>query len=147
MVDLPDAILFACTHNAIRSPMAAALCHYLLGHKVYIDSAGTDPLPTDGFMISVMDEMGIDLTRHSPKSFEQLEDGSFDVIVTLSASAHHHALEMTRSMACEVEYWATFDPSSVDGPRDIRLDAYRQVRDQLFMAIKKRFGITGGPVI
>lgn len=147
MVDLPDAVLFACTHNAIRSPMAAAMLRHLLGHRVYVDSAGIDPLETDGFMISVMSEIGIDLTSHKPKSFDQLEDGSFDLIVTLSAGAQHQAMEMTRVMACDVEYWATFDPSSVDGPRDIRLEAYRQVRDQLFEKIKKRFSITGGPTV
>jgi protein-tyrosine-phosphatase len=89
-----------------------------------------------------MDEIGIDLSRHKPKSFEQFEDTSYDLIITLSPDAHHHALELTRTMAVEVEFWNTMDPSYITGSRTRRLDAYRQIRDQLLARIKERFPVT-----
>jgi protein-tyrosine-phosphatase len=87
----------------------------------------------------VMDEIGIDIARHRPKTFDNLEDTSFDLIISMSPEAHHKALEMTRTMACEVEFWNTFDPSLIEGSRDVRLDAYREVRDQLMRRIRQRF--------
>jgi protein-tyrosine-phosphatase len=115
---------------------------YLHGHRVYVDSVGTRKGDLDPFMVEVMDEIGIDLSRHNPKSFEQLEDSSYDLIITLSPDAHHHALERTRTMAVDVEYWNTMDPSYITGSRDRRIDAYRQIRDQLLARIKDRFPVT-----
>jgi hypothetical protein len=54
---------------------------------------------------------------------------------------------MTRTMACEVEFWNTFDPTYVEGSREIRLDAYRQVRDNLMARIKERFGTAPPPIV
>lgn len=115
---------------------------HLFFKRVFTDSAGVRPGELDGFAVQAMDEIGIDITRHRPKSFDQLEDSSFDVIISLSPEAHHRALEMTRTMAAEVEFWNTFDPSILhgQGSRDQILDSYRQVRDQLFKRIKARFG-------
>lgn len=137
--ELPGAILFACSLNAVRSPMAAALMKHLYGRFVYIDSVGTRPGELDPFAVEVMDEIGIELGRHKPKRFEDLEDTSFDLIVTLSPEAHHKAMELTRIMAVEVEYWPTFDATAVEGSRAQRLDAYRGVRDELLHHIERRF--------
>ena len=93
----------------------------------------------DGFAVDVMEEMGIDISRHSAKTFDDLEDDLFDIVVTLSPEAHHRALEMTRTSPVEVEFWNTFDPSLVEGSREQRLDAYRQVRDRIFERIRARF--------
>ena len=139
MRDLPDAVLFSCTMNAVRSPMAESILKHLLGHRVYVDSAGVRGGELDGFAIEVMDEIGIDLSRHKAKTFDTLEDTSFDLIITLSPEAQHRAVELTRTMACEVEFWNTFDPSIIEGNRETRLDAYRQVRDQLLKRITDRF--------
>ena len=139
MADLPHAVLFSCTRNAVRSPMAEGLLKYLLGHRIYVDSVGIRPLEIDPFVVEVMDEIGIDLSKHRPKTFEDLEDTSFDLIISLSPEAQHSAVELTRTMACEVEFWNTLDPSIVEGNRDMRLDAYRQVRDQLMRRIEQRF--------
>jgi protein-tyrosine phosphatase len=138
---LPGAVLFACTHNALRSPMAAGLMRRYHGTRIWVDSVGVRPLEreTDGFMIAVMDEIGIDLTRHRPRAFEELEDENFDVIVSLSPEAQHKAVEMTRTMACEVLFWNTFDPSLVEGSREVRLDAYRAVRDEMDRLILAHF--------
>jgi len=147
MEDLPGAVLFACTRNSVRSPMAEALLKHLLGHRVYVDSVGVRPMEIDGFVVEVMDEIGIDLSRHRAKSFEDLEDTSYDLIVSLSPEAQHKAIELTRTMACEVEFWNTLDPSIVEGSRTTRLDAYREVRDRLKERIAGRFTLDLKPVV
>lgn len=147
--DLPGAVLFACTMNAVRSPMAAAILRHLAGRRIYVESAGVRAGDTDPFVVSVMDEIGIDVSRHDPRTIAELDDTSFDLIVTLSPEAHHQALELTRTMAVDVEYWPTFDASLMhgQGSRDQILDSYRAVRDRLFQRIKQRFGMTGGPSV
>ena len=104
MEDLPDAVLFSCTHNSVRSPMAEGLLKHLLGHRIYVDSAGVRPLGIDPFVVEVMDELGIDMSRHRTKAFDDLEDTSYDLIISLSPEAQHKAVEQTRTMACEVEF-------------------------------------------
>jgi protein-tyrosine-phosphatase len=143
----PGSVLFCCTYNAIRSPMAEGILKSLLGQRIYIDSVGLREGETDPFMVSVMDEIGIDLSGHQPKTFDDLEDEAADLVISLSPEAHHRALELTRTTACEVEYWQTFDPSLAEGTRDMRLEAYRQVRDQLYERILKRFPVGGGPAV
>jgi protein-tyrosine-phosphatase len=136
----PQSVLFACTMNAIRSPMAEALMKRRFGTRCFVDSCGlkkgdaVDPLA-----VFALDELGLDIMKHRPKTFDALEDTSFDLIVTLSPEAHHRALEFTRHLAVDVEYWPTFDPSLADGSRDQRLDAFRDVRDQLDRRIAQRF--------
>lgn len=137
--ELPGAVLFACTLNAVRSPMAAAIMRHLYGRFVYIDSVGARPGELDPFAVEAMDEIGIEIGRHKPKRFEDLEDTSFDLIVTLSPEAHHKAMELTRTMAVEVEYWPTMDATAVEGSRTQQLDAYRAVRDELMHHIERRF--------
>jgi protein-tyrosine-phosphatase len=147
MASLPSAVLFCCTQNSIRSPMAEALLKYLHGTRIFVDSVGVRASEIDGFAIAAMDEIGIDLTKHKSKTFEQLEDTSFDLIISLSPEAQHSAVEMTRTMACDVEYWPTMDPSVIEGTREERLDAYRDVRDTLLARIRERFPSSGAPQI
>jgi protein-tyrosine-phosphatase len=143
--ELPGAVLFACTLNAVRSPMAAALMRHLYGRFVYIDSVGVRPGEPDPFAAEIMEEIGIEIGRYKPKRFEDLEDTSFDLIVTLSPEAHHKAMELTRTMAVEVEYWPTLDATAIEGSRAQRLDAYRAVRDELMRHIERRFA--GRPML
>ena len=145
--DLPGAVLFCCTMNAVRSVMAEALMKRLFGHAVYIDSVGVRPGDVNSIAVAIMDEIGIDITRHRSKSFNDLDDDSFDLIISLSPESHHSAVEMTRTMACEVEFWNTFDPTYVVGNRVVRLEAFRQVRDNLMMRIKNRFGSPPPPMV
>lgn len=119
--------------------MAEGLLKHVLGHRVYVDSVGVRSREVDPFVVEVMDELGIDISRHRPKTFDDLEDTSYDLIITLSPEAQHRAVELTRTMACDVEFWNTFDPSLAEGNRDARLDAYRQVRDSLMRRIEQRF--------
>ena len=95
-------------------------------------------------MVAVMDEIGIDVSDHAPRSLARLKDEAFDLVVTLSPEAHHHALELTRTMAADVEYWPIVDPTGIEGNREQRLDAYREVRDHLIARIRERFGRPGG---
>ncbi len=145
--DLPGAVLFACSRNAVRSPMAAAILKHLSGNRVYVDSAGVRAGEPDPFAAAVMDELGIDMSRHKPKSLGELADTSFDLIVSLSPQAHHKALQLAEGFAVEVEYWPTPDPTLTDGSREQILDAYRLVRDGLFRRIKQRFPLTGAPSV
>jgi len=147
MRDLPDAVLFACSRNSVRSPMAEGLLKHLLGHRIYVDSVGVRPAAIDPFVIEVMDELGIDLSNHRGKNFEGLEDTSYDLIVSLSPEAQHQAVELTRTMACEVEFWNTFDPTLIEGNRETRLQAYREVRGTLKKRIEARFTLDLKPVV
>ncbi|HEX3442823.1 MAG TPA: arsenate reductase ArsC [Pseudolabrys sp.] len=143
----PQAVLFACGMNAVRSPMAAGLFGQLFGKSVYVGSAGVQKGELDPFVVAVMDEIGIDISRHKPMTFEELDELeglNFDLIVTLSPPAHHKALELTRTIAADVEYWPTVDPTAADGSREQRLEAYREVRDQLLAQIRELFGSKGG---
>jgi protein-tyrosine-phosphatase len=136
----PRSVLFLCSLNAIRSPMAAALLKHLRGTRVHVRSAGIrDGASVDGFVVAVMGELGIDLKDHKPQILADLDDTNFDLVVTLSPEAHHQALELTRHQAIAVEYWPIGDPTAVDGPREARLDAYREVRDGLLKRIRARF--------
>lgn len=141
MAGQPNAVLFACTHNAVRSPMAEGIVKHLLNRKLYVDSAGVRPGLLDPFAVEVMDEIGIDIAKHRPKSFDELDDESFDEVISLSPEAQHRAVDLTRAWACDVVFWNTFDPTIMEGTREMRLDAYRQVRDQLVKRIRQRFGL------
>ncbi|HTH98446.1 MAG TPA: low molecular weight phosphatase family protein [Stellaceae bacterium] len=132
------SVLFACTQNAVRSPMALGLLRMLHGNAIFVDSVGLRAGETDGFMITVMAELGIDISKHQPKTFEDLQDHNFDLVISLSPEAHHTALEMTRHTSCEAEYWPILDPTWVEGNRNERLDAYRSVRDTLLERIRQR---------
>jgi protein-tyrosine-phosphatase len=145
--DLPGAVLFACSMNAIRSPMASALMRHLTNQRVYAKSAGVRMGENDSFAISAMDEMGIDISAHEPVTISALHDTSFDLIISLSPEAHHQALELTRTMAVDVEYWPTIDPSLASGSREQIMDAYRACRDQLLQKIRARFVLTGAPTV
>ena len=109
MSDLPGAVLFACTYNTVRSVMAAALMRHFHGRTVFVEDCGLRPGDPDGFAIAAMEEFGLDISAHDSKTFDELEDGSFDLIITLSPEAQHRAVEMTRTMSCDVVFWNTFD--------------------------------------
>lgn len=138
----PQAVLFACTMNQVRSPMAAAIMKHFFGNRVFIESAGVHKGEHDPFVDAVMDEIGIDTQKTRPKTIEELEEWeglNFDVVVTLAPDAHHKALDLTRTLDMDVEYWPTPDPTTAQGSREQMLDAYRQVRDMLMQRIRQRF--------
>jgi protein-tyrosine-phosphatase len=139
---LPGSVLFACNHNAIRSPMAAALLKHLHARRIFVDSVGVRASTIDPFAIAVMEEFGIDLRGHVTKTFEDLEDLSFDLVISLTPEAQHRAVELTRSMACDVEFWPSLDPTVVEGSRAEILAAYRDLRDTLWRRVQQRFPVS-----
>lgn len=147
--ELPGSVLFVCAMNAVRSPMAMAILQHLSGSRIAVRSAGVRAGDPDPFLVPVMNEIGIDMSRHRPQTLEDLADQTFDLIVTLTPEAHHQALELNRTLNTEVEYWPTQDPTTVIGhvPRNQVLETYRGVRDQLFDNIKKRFAPDASPVV
>jgi protein-tyrosine-phosphatase len=148
-VDRPGSVLFVCTLNAVRSPMAAGILSHLIGPNVRVTSAGVRAGLPDPFVVAVMDELGIDVSEHDPRSVRDLGDEKFDLIITLSPDAHHHALELTRVMPAKVEYWPTLDVTAAAAglPRKEAANRYRQVRDELFEKIRSRFKLGGGPTV
>jgi protein-tyrosine-phosphatase len=142
----PQAVLFACGLNSVRSPMAESLLQRMFPQGLYVKSAGARKGELDPFAVAVMEELGQDISGHKPMTFEELEDWeglNFDLIITLSPEAHHRALELTRTLAADVEYWPTYDPTRTDGNREQKLQAYRDVCDSLLLRIRKRFSKAG----
>lgn len=146
MAEQPGAVLFSCNFNRVRSPMAEGLMKLHFGARIYVDSCGVAPSPElDPFVTVVMDEVGADLSHHRPKRFADLVDGSFDVVVSFTPQAQHHAVEMSRGRAVDIEYWPVSDPTLAEGSREARLDAYRRTRDEIEAKIIERFGRPSTP--
>jgi protein-tyrosine-phosphatase len=139
----PQAVLFACGYNVVRSPIAAALLRHVLGRSTYVESVGVRKGEPDPFAVAVLEEIGIDIGKKRPQTFEELEEYeglNFDLIISLSPEAHHKALDLTRTIAADVEYWPTPDVTGTTGNREQVMDAYRDMRDRLLVRIRERFG-------
>jgi protein-tyrosine-phosphatase len=147
MDELPGSVLFACSQNAIRSPMAENILRFLHGRRIFVQSAGVRASEIDPFAIEAMDEIGIDIARHRSRSIDQLDDDYFDLVISLSPEAQHRAVELTRTSSCQIEFWPVPDPSLVDGSREVQLDAYRALRDDLLTRLRYRFPPRGAPVV
>jgi protein-tyrosine-phosphatase len=136
-----QSVLFVCAWNSVRSPMAEAIARHYFGKSTYVQSAGVRKGEIDPFATAALDEIGIDAAKHKPRTLDELEEWeglNFDLIVSLSPEAHHAALELTRTIAADVEYWPTPDPTITQGTREQVLDAYRNVRDGLVYRIRMR---------
>ena len=142
-------VLFACSLNAVRSPMAEGILRYLVGNRLTVRSAGVRAGDVDPYANEALAEIGIDMSKHRPVELSSLEDEPIDLIISLSPEAHHKALEMTRTAPIDVEYWPTLDATALpdDATEEQVLDSYRKVRDQLFRRIKMRFAVSGGPSV
>ncbi len=144
MTRLPSAVLFACNANAVRSPLAAALFRAAHGNAAYVESVGLEAGEPDAFVPAVLGEAGIGgYEAHQPKTFDDLVDDNFEVIVALTREAFERAQEITRTMHCEVVFWPTEDPTLAEGNREARLDAYRRVRDDLRTRILREWPMAG----
>lgn len=142
-------ILFACSLNAVRSPMAEGILRYLVGSRLNVRSAGVRAGDVDHYAADVLAEIGIDISKHRPAELSSIEDEPIDLIISLSPEAHHKALEMTRTAPIDVEYWPTLDATALpdDANDEQIMESYRKVRDQLFRRIKMRFAVSGGPSV
>ena len=143
---LPQSILFCCDHNAVRSPMAEGIMKKLYGTGTYVQSVGViNDLEIDGFSIAVCDEIGVELSRHRSRSFDEMERwgddlSSFDLIVALSPASQRRALELTRLFHLTVEYWPILDPTGIGETREMKLASYRQTRDQILSKLREKWG-------
>ncbi|MGV8995448.1 MAG: hypothetical protein ACOH12_00700 [Parvibaculaceae bacterium] len=139
---LPGSVLFTCNLNSVRSPMAEALTKHLYGKKVYVDSAGLEPAERDPFVVSVLEEAGIDVTNDRPLAIDALDIGSFDLVISLTPESCARVNELARAQAVDIEFWPTLDPFAAGegGTREQRLMAYRHLRDDLKAMILARFG-------
>ena len=143
---LPQSILFCCDHNAVRSPMAEGIMKKLYGTSTYVQSVGViNDLEIDGFSIAVCDEIGVELSRHRSRSFDEMERwgddlSSFDLIVALSPASQRRALELTRLFHLTVEYWPILDPTGIGETREMKLVSYRQTRDQISNKLREKWG-------
>jgi protein-tyrosine-phosphatase len=139
---LPGSVLFTCNLNAVRSPMAEALTKSLYGKRIFVDSAGLEPAERDPFAMSVMAEIGIDMTADRPLDIEAIDIGSFDLVICLTPESCARVTALTRGQAVDIEFWPTLDPFAAgeSGSREQRLEAYRRLRDDLARMIRERFG-------
>ena len=143
---LPQSILFCCDHNAVRSPMAEGIMKKLYGTGTYVQSVGViNDLEIDGFSIAVCEEIGVELSRHRSRSFDEMERwgddlSSFDLIVALSPASQRRALELTHLFHLTVEYWPILDPTGIGETRELKLVSYRQTRDQIESKLREKWG-------
>lgn len=143
---LPQSILFCCDHNSVRSPMAEGIMKKLYGTDCYIQSAGVrSDLEIDGFAVAVCQELGVELSRHRVRSFDEMEEwgddlSSFDLVVALSPASQRRALELTRYYSLDIEYWPILDPTGIGEGREARLASYRKTRDMIIDRLTDRFG-------
>ena len=143
---LPQSILFCCDHNAVRSPMAEGIMKKLYGTDTYVQSVGViNDLEIDGFSIAVCEEIGVELSRHRSRSFDEMERwgddlSSFDLIIALSPASQRRALELTRLFHLTVEYWPILDPTGIGETREMKLVSYRQTRDQIKSKLREKWG-------
>ncbi|MGE4326655.1 MAG: low molecular weight phosphatase family protein [Pseudodonghicola sp.] len=146
MESLPQSVLFCCDHNACRSPMAEGIMKKFYGMSTYVQSAGVESdLEIDGFAIAVCDEIGVELSRHQSRSFDEMQRrgddlSSFDLVVALSPASQSRALQLTRFFHLTVEFWPILDPTGMGQTRDQKLAAYRQARDQIIARLKEKWG-------
>lgn len=144
--DLPQSVLFCCDHNAVRSPMAEGLMKKFYGTDIYVQSAGVkNDLDIDGFSVAVCEELGVTISRHRTRSFEEMQEwgddlSGFDLVIALSPASQRQALELTRYYHLDVEYWPILDPTGLGEGREEKLNSYRQARDQIKGRIEQRFG-------
>ncbi len=136
---LPSAVLFCCNLNQVRSPMAEGILKRFHGARIFVDSAGVYEGGLDPFMVEVMREIGVDMSRHRPKTMTNLDAESFELVIALSRPAREKAESLTRYTHCDLRTWEIADPTQVEGARAARLAAYRQVRDQLQQKILDLF--------
>ena len=145
-IELPQSVLFCCDHNAVRSPMAEGLMKKFYGTETYVQSAGVlADKDIDGFSIAVCQELGIELSKHQSRSFDEIQDlgddlASFDVIVALSPTSRDRASELTQQYSLSLLYWPIMDPTAQGEQRDEKMDAYRQCRDQIIEHMIETFG-------
>lgn len=131
------AVLFLCSMNSVRSPIAEGLARLRFGKRLYVDSAGLRKSERDPFALAVLREAGIEFDGDEPNTLEEIDCEGFDLVIALSPEAHQRANELLRATAVELAYWPIEDATQVTGTRDQRIEAYRRVRDTIDRLIRE----------
>lgn len=137
---LPSSVLFVCTLNSIRSPMAEGIMKKLYGADIYIQSCGLEAGELNDLMVSVMGEKGIDMSDHSSKSLDDLGDMSFDVAIAFTQDVAEALKAVFVDADTQIDIWPTPDPTAGDLNVRAMMDNYRAVRDTIMQRIKRKFG-------
>lgn len=135
----PRSLLFVCTKNACRSPMAEGLAKKYFKGDLLIQSVGLQPGLLDGFAISIMAEHGIDISNHTPKPIDDIPLENFDLLITLSPESHAAIMAWIGDKKIPVEHWPISDPSTATGNRDQILQSYRNIREEILRQLTTRF--------
>jgi arsenate reductase len=142
---LQSSILFCCDHNAIRSPIAEGLMKKYFGTSIYVQSVGVESeREIDGFAINVCKEIGVELSRHQVRNFDEMEAlgdqlVEFDIVIALSRASHIKVMNLVENEKFKVEYWPVIDPIFNSERREEKLIVYRAIRDQIDTLIFDRF--------
>ncbi len=139
--DLPASVLFVCTLNSIRSPMAEGMMKARFGDRVYVQSCGLEAGEVSDLMVAVMREKSLDMQNHKSKTLAEMSDTSFDVAIAFNTDAESALRAFFDDSDTQIECWPTPDPTA--GAMDVRamMDNFRAVRDVIEMRIDKKFGV------
>jgi arsenate reductase len=132
-------VLFICTANAARSPMAEGLVRSKCGDRFEVFSAGTLKSRVSTRAIRVMQERGIDISHHRSKTLDEMSGMTFDLSVTLCDRASQICPVV--SCAKKTIHYGFPDPRLTPGGEEERIEGYRHVRDGSAVWIDKTFGI------
>ena len=139
-------VLFLCTHNSARSPMAEGLLRHFYSEKYDVFSAGSNPTQVHPFAIKVMAEIGIDISKQVSKSIEEFRNKDIDVVVSVCSSSpkvicslcsspilrgRPEIIGTTLPKAKRYLHNGFADPSEVDGSDDEKISAFRRTRDDI----------------
>ena len=133
-------VLFICQLNSVRSPMAEGLLRKRLGNKIFVKSCGLTPDDPNDFMLSIMNEIGIDMSGHKPLAVEDVKGEAFDRIIAFTAAAKAGAEAVLGDNHPEIELWSVPNPG--EGSLDVRalLNNYRAIRSNIDARLAREFG-------
>lgn len=133
-------ILFVCIHNSARSVMAEAFINQLCGDYYHASSAGLEPGTLNPIVAEAMAEIGIDVSGHQPRAvFDVVRSGqNFAHVVTVCDGAAAERCPVFPGIT-ERLHWGFPDPSSLPGTHQEKLEATRQIRDQIKAHIEREF--------
>jgi protein-tyrosine-phosphatase len=140
-MSLRERVLFACTYNSIRSPLAAAVLEHIGKDSISADAVGVYAEVIDPFVVAVMLEWGVDLQAYVCKSFADLpSSASFTQTIALSGQAFEEARVYPETLLGKIHYWQTEIPATL-GSREQQMASYRKLRDDLALRIRKHFSL------
>jgi arsenate reductase len=122
-------VLFLCTHNSARSQMAEGFLRAMAGDRFEAGSAGTEKTSVYPLAIRAMAELGVDLSGHTSKVYEDLASEGWDFLITVCDDANERCPWVPGSV--KRLHWSFADPSRATGTEEERLAVFRRVRDQI----------------